>query len=74
MPSTTPERRARWPGGDQQAIEYLRSRGYTLRPDWCWDAPKGHTHSSKDVDALVYLIEEWDYGGVDEPAEAEEGT
>ena len=69
MPQTTPERRARWPGGDQQAMKYLRSRGYVLQKNWLWAAPPGHTHSSKDVDALDYLIEEWDFGGVVESAE-----
>ena len=66
MPQTTPERRARWPGGDAEAIKYLEGRGYTLRKNWMWAAPPGHTHSEKDVDALVYLIEEWDFGGVSE--------
>ena len=63
MPQTTPERRARWPGGDVEACEYLEGRGFWLRPDFCWRMPTpDHKFTEKDKDAIIYLIEEWDFG------------
>jgi hypothetical protein len=60
MPSTTPERAARWPGGDFEALGHLRERG--------WKHEGGGTYSSPDrpledreVDAMTYLIQEWDF-------------
>ena len=73
MPQTTPERRARW-RSIEKAIGFLRRRGYTLRPDWMWDKPTGHMITSQEIDALLYLIEEWDFGGVaesDQPGKVE---
>jgi hypothetical protein len=66
MPSTTPERRARWPGGDCEAIGYLESRGFKLTHDWLWLGPRKDL-TCREQDALIYLIEEWDYGGVITP-------
>lgn len=65
MPSTTPERRQRWPGHDSQAICYLQGHGFTLTPQWYWIQPtKGHKLTEKEQDAIIYLIEEWDFGGL----------
>jgi hypothetical protein len=72
MPSTTPERAARWPGGDDQAIAFLHDSGFTLERNWTFTAPKGRSLdtegypwvSEKENDALIYLIEEWDFGGL----------
>ena len=62
MPSTTPERRARWPGHDKQAIDYLRSCGYVLNRGWSWAKPSAeHEPTDREIDAVVYLIEEWDF-------------
>ena len=63
MPQTTPERRARW-GTSEKAIAFLKRRGYSLRPDWMWEMPTGHMIASQEQDAILYLIEEWDFGGV----------
>jgi len=66
MPSTTPERAARWPGMDYQAMDYLKGHGFTLTPHWTWRKPSpGHVISDKEEDAIVYLIEEWDFGGIE---------
>lgn len=63
MPSTTDERRARWPGMDAQATLHLENRGYERGPKWTWRHPDPNHHmSARDVDAVVYLIEEWDWG------------
>lgn len=63
-PSTTPDRRARWPGWDMQAITVLESAGYKPTPDWKWIPPKGHTPTERELDAIEYLIEEFDWGGL----------
>ena len=64
-PSTTPDRRKRWSGGDQEAIAYLESRDYTLEDDWSWSPPfPGHSPTEKEKDAIIYLIEEWDFDGL----------
>ena len=65
MPQTTSERAARWPGMDRQAIDYLKQRGYTLQRSWHWHAPDlTHIPTDKERDAILYLIEEWDFGGL----------
>lgn len=65
MPQTTPERRARWPGWDSQAMEYLEGQGFHLNRDWTWTSPsKEHKLEEKEEDAILYLIQEWDFGGL----------
>ena len=65
MPQTTPERRARWPGIDSEAIAFLEGQGYTLHRDWSWSAPEpGQKPTERERDALLYLIQEWDFGGL----------
>ena len=63
MPQSTPERRARWQD-DETACKYLRKRGYVLLHDWCWQEPKNHKETAADIDAIIYLMEEYDFGGV----------
>lgn len=66
-PQTTPDRQKRWPGADSEAIAYLESRGFKSTRQWTWIPPTpGHTLSERDEDAIVYLIEEWDWGGLTE--------
>jgi hypothetical protein len=70
MPQTTDERRARWPGGDQEAIAYLKAQGFKLTPQWFWLKPApGHKLTEREEDAIIYLIEEWDFGGAMSPSE-----
>lgn len=65
MPQTTPERAARWPGMDGQAMDYLEGQGYTLNKDYSWKLPGPHHEvSEKEKDAIIYLIEEWDFDGI----------
>ncbi len=66
MPQTTPERAARWPGMDTEALEFLKENGFTLSRDWEWSHPEKKSFadlSEREADAIIYLIEEWDYGG-----------
>ncbi len=67
MPSTTPERQARWPGMDSEAMEFLESQGFKLLRDWTWAPPSmNHKLTDREEDALLYLIQEWDFGGLHE--------
>lgn len=68
MPSTTPERAARWPGMDSEAIQFLRDAGFKLGRDWHWRHPddipwRSRKLSEREADAIIYLQEEWDFGG-----------
>ena len=64
MPSTTPERQSRWES-DFYACEYLREMGFSLTSEWCWTHPSKELDDLTDMeeDAIIYMIEEWDYGG-----------
>ena len=65
MPQTTPERAARWPGYDAQATKFLEDAGYLLTKDWCWIKPTSeHEPTNREADAVICLIEEWDFGGI----------
>lgn len=66
MPQTTQERADRWPGMDREAIQYLESEGWVLTSQWEWShkCKSIDTLSEKEEDAILYLIEEWDFGGV----------
>lgn len=65
MPQTTPERAARWPGLDSEAMEFLKKQGFILTANWYWIKPKvGHVLTEREEDAIVYLIQEWDFGGL----------
>ena len=70
MPSTDSDRQQRWGHGgswppegkvmDELAISFLRSRGFTLEDNWTWTKPYGRdVLTPKEIDAIVYLIEEW---------------
>ena len=70
MPSATPELRARWwpdddETGTQTATRFLEERGYRLDRAWMWVTPTpDHVITEDEDSAIVYLITEWDYGGV----------
>ena len=62
MPQTTAERAARWPGMDSEAITYLESQGFILGLDWNWRHPANRPLTEREEDAVLYLMEEWDFG------------
>jgi hypothetical protein len=68
MPQATDELRAYWGGvDDSPALEHLGRAGYILNRDWTWTPPKGVTLTNmpeRDYFAMVFLIQEWDYGGI----------
>ena len=65
MPQTTAERAARWPGMDGEATAYLKAQGYRLTKGWHWVPPTpDHEPTYKEADAILYLVQEWDFGGL----------
>ena len=63
MPSSTPERQDRW-HSDGYAMAFLKRHGYVSNRDWTWSAPKGHEPTWLEKDAIIYLNEEWGFGGL----------
>lgn len=50
-------------GYDEGAIKYLQERGYTLTRKYQW-VPPDREPTDQELDAIDYLIGEWDFGGV----------
>lgn len=70
MPQATEELRNEWRhheegGGDQAAIWHLTHNGFRLNDDWTWTPLSGRPVTDKDRSAIRYLIDEWDYSGLD---------
>ena len=62
MPSTSELHRSRWPGGDREAITYLNKQGYWYDRRYLWHAPELKHHVTvKELDAMLYLMLEWDW-------------
>lgn len=68
VPQATEELRAEWGGptgcDDSRAIAFLQGRGYKLTNRWTWKKPRTLTPSLEDRRAVLYLIQEWDMGGM----------
>lgn len=73
MPTSSDEMRhlmSCWFGGngiaDGPPIAFLESRGYKLTPGWTWQPPvPHHTVSQEEKKCIIFLIEEWDFGGLE---------
>jgi len=64
MPSATKELQDKW-GDDSNAIQFLEAAGFVLNREFDWTAPKPISEMTKEEwSAVMYLITEWDYGGV----------
>lgn len=62
MPSGPPELHAYFQN-DTNAMNLLLSHGYTCSKDFIIRPPnKKHISTSKENDAIDYLVLEWDYG------------
>lgn len=71
MPSSTDDlklKMCKW-FGDMDLIgpqAFLEAHGYVLNRKYGWDKPTpSHTVSEYEADCLEFLIEEWDYGGIE---------
>ena len=62
MPESTPERRATW-HSDDVAMRFLTAHGLMLDSTWCWFSHDDRRLTDDEADAVLYLIEEWDFGG-----------
>ena len=55
------------PVSDEGPMRLLKERGYVLERDWSWSKP-GVTSSEDmaqdEVDCVMFMIEEWDFDGV----------
>lgn len=51
---------------DNYTIEkWLVEQGFTLNRDWTWVPPRPYPQLTQDEKrAIVFLIDEWDYGGL----------
>lgn len=46
-------------------MAFLESHGFKLRQDWHWEPPvPAHTCSYYEWQCIIFLIEEWDFGGL----------
>jgi hypothetical protein len=60
------ERMIKWFGSidDAPVIQFLKSRGYVLRPGWYWTKPTpSHNVSIEERHCMRFLIDEWDFDG-----------
>jgi hypothetical protein len=66
VPQADPKLVAQWPGGEEEAIGYLRRAGFQLTQQFTWVLPRPeHIVSRRQRSAIRYLMEEWDFGGVE---------
>jgi hypothetical protein len=68
MPQTTNEQRARWPGYDKEAMDFLKTSGYELTKNWEWKKPD-RDPTPRELDAIGYLVHEWDFGMIEDHPE-----
>lgn len=46
--------------------KFLESHGYVCNKRYGWEKPvSSHTVSDHEADCIEFLIEEWDYGGIE---------
>lgn len=71
MPQAAPEHAARWQdptgkvGSDQVACSFLEGVGYKSTRHWAWILPTPtHIPTDKELDAINFLINEWDWDGI----------
>lgn len=72
MPQASDELRELWGGGvgEEKAINYLESKGYILTRNCLWKLPnKNHKITQEEYTALCFLIDEWDFGGIEKEKE-----
>lgn len=61
MPQATPKLRQRWGIAPEKAMNFLEKRGFKLTKEWDWIVP--HEPDEKEESAIMFLIQEWDFGG-----------
>jgi len=69
MPQASDELRAKFPGGDQEAIEVLRRHFVAQKFIWRKIDPT-YKPTRREWDAIDYLFHEWDWGYAEPQARA----
>ena len=64
MPQATDQLREEW-ADDAVAMDYLKAAGYRLTRRWTWIVPPNHLPTEKELRAVDYLFQEWDFGGIE---------
>jgi hypothetical protein len=64
MPQASDKQRARWGLSDSKATQFLEQHGYKLMPDFLWVAPSDREPTEQELDAIQFLVDEWDFGGI----------
>jgi hypothetical protein len=69
MPQATDELRKEWGVMDDRAIKFLNDRGYKLTRDFHWKKPHPNMKpTAKELRAIEFLFQEWDFGGFEQGA------
>lgn len=59
------------PIDDAGPTKWLKSQGFSLTGDWCWEPPARVTSydalSEQEWLTIKFLIDEWDFGGLKLP-------
>jgi hypothetical protein len=51
--------------GYDEPMRFLERQGYVLTKDWEWRKPSpSHVITTEEADAIQFLTDEWDFGGV----------
>jgi len=65
-PQATSEHGGRWPGWDGEAMEVLEKAGYKITREWSWIKPQNYIPTERELDAINYLVHEWDFNGLED--------
>jgi len=67
MPQASEELRRKWDGPmEDKAMAFLKKSGFVLTKDWKWKpSTKNHALTEDEYSAILFLMEEWDFDGVD---------
>ncbi len=70
MPQATDADRARYKQtfpdiGCEHAMQALEERGFKLTKQWNWIPPEGHKPTENELFWIGFLIDEWDFGGLE---------
>jgi len=66
MPQASTHLRKEWGVYTTEAINYLENHGWILTRQWQWKRLDGRRKPRrKEWRAMCFLIEEWDFGGVE---------
>ncbi len=56
--------------GCEHAMQVLEERGFKLTKQWNWIQPKGHEPTEDELFWIGFLIDEWDFGGLESHEQA----